>query len=76
MSFDESLGNVSEGSVEELKSPKAKKIFSKKSFKKGVANFARRASLGAFGSKTSESMAGEGQPKAKRRSFFGGTPTS
>mmetsp|Transcript_27891 Transcript_27891/g.67858 ORF Transcript_27891/g.67858 Transcript_27891/m.67858 type:complete len:645 (-) Transcript_27891:49-1983(-) len=76
MSFDtssKSLGNVSEGSIEELKSPKAKKIFSKKSFKKGVAKFARRASLGAFGAKTPDSLEGEKQPKLKRRSFFGGT---
>ncbi|CAJ1887987.1 unnamed protein product [Cylindrotheca closterium] len=76
MSFDtssKSLGNVSEGSGGEAKSPsKAKKIFSKKSFKKGVAKFARRASHGAFG-KTSESLEGENQKKPKRRSFFGGS---
>jgi len=66
-----SLGNVSEGSVEEPKTPKAKKIFSRKSFKKGVAKFARRASLGAFGNKTSESLEGERRQKTKRQSFFG-----
>jgi len=65
MSFDTSnhlsVGNGSddEGSVEDLKSPKARKIFSRKSFKKGVAKFARRASLGAFGNKPSGGDEGE-----------------
>lgn len=69
-----SLGNISDESGDDLQSPKAKKIFSKTSFKKGVAKFARRASLGTFGNKkNSEDPDGGGTspPRTKRRSFFG-----
>eukprot|EP00980_Cylindrotheca_fusiformis_P009315 scaffold2044_cov206-Cylindrotheca_fusiformis.AAC.7 len=73
-----SLGNMSDRSSDDLQSPKAKKIFSKTSFKKGVAKFARRASLGAFGGNKNtsntpslDSSGKKSASKTKRRSFFG-----
>jgi alpha-tubulin suppressor-like RCC1 family protein len=68
-----SLGNNSDRSADDLQSPKAKQTFSKTSFKKGVAKFARRATLGTFGNNKGleELEERKSPPKMKRRSFFG-----